>query len=151
MDTIEELGAGYVAKAKLSSSIMGAISKIKNQDWRSIGSGHFAANFHSKLHGWSHSRRFAVIERHLPPSKPTEQMSLFGVVDGRYEVVVTNLGLKSDNIWRQYNKGAVVEQVIEEIKNDFAATCIRTNEFWANDTLFQTGLIAYNRLNASVI
>lgn len=62
-------------------------------------------------------------------------------------MVVTNLKLNAENIWRLYNKGAVVEQVIEEIKNDFAATGIRTNEFWANDTLFETGLIAYNLLN----
>ena len=145
LDTIEELGAGYVAKAKLTSTIMGRISKIKN--WRSIGNGHFAANFHCKLSGWSRSRRFAVIERNLPPAKPSEQMLLFDILEGRYEVVVTNLRLKAENIWRQYNKGAIVEQVIEEIKNDFAAACIRTNEFWANDALFQTGLIAYNLLN----
>jgi hypothetical protein len=41
----------------------------------------------------------------------------------------------------------VVEQVIEELKNDFAATAIRTQSFWANDALFITGLIAYNLLN----
>jgi len=29
LDTIEEVGAGYVAKAKLTSSIMGQISRIK--------------------------------------------------------------------------------------------------------------------------
>ena len=145
LDTIEELGAGYVAKAKLSPTIMGRISKIKN--WRSIGNGHFAGNFHCMLSGWSCPRRFAVIERNLPPAKPSEQMRLFNILEGRYEVVVTNLRLKADNIWRQYNKGAIVEQVIEEIKNDFAAACIRTNDFWANDALFQTGLIAYNLLN----
>ncbi|WDP92380.1 MAG: IS1380 family transposase [Desulfobacter sp.] len=145
LDTIEELGAGYVAKAKLSSTIMGQISRIKN--WRSIGNGHFAANFYRRLSGWSRSRRFAVIERNLPTTKPSEQMLLFNILEGRYEVVVTNLRLKAENIWRQYNKGAIVEQVIEEIKNDFAAACIRTNEFWANDALFQTGLIAYNLLN----
>jgi hypothetical protein len=38
-------------------------------------------------------------------------------------------------------------ETIEEIKNDYAATGIRTNDFWANDALFQTGLIAYNLLN----
>ena len=89
LDTIEELGAGYVR-----------ISKIKN--WRSIGNGHFAANFHCKLAGWSRARRFAVIERNLPPAKPSEQMLLFNILEGRHEVVVTNLRLKSDNIWRQY-------------------------------------------------
>lgn len=145
LDTIEELGAGYVAKVKLSSTVMGQISKIKN--WKSIGNGHFAANFHYALSGWSRKRRFAAIERNLPPAKPSKQMMLFDIVEDRYEVVVTNLRLKADNVWRKYNKGAIVEQVIEEIKNDFAAACIRTNNFWANDALFQTGLIAYNLLN----
>ena len=40
-----------------------------------------------------------------------------------------------------------MEQVIDELKNDFAATDIRTKSFWANDALFLTGLIAYNLLN----
>ena len=74
-------------------------------------------------------------------------MPLFDVLDGRYEVVVTNLHLNAENIWRLYNRGTVVEQVIDEIKNDYAATGIRTDSFWANDALFQTGLIAYNLLN----
>ncbi len=145
LDTIEDLKTGYVGKVKLTSRIMGQISRIK--DWRSIGGGHFAANFRCQLEGWSRARRFVVIERHLPPAKPSPQMTMFDMLEGRYEVVVTNQRLKAENIWRLYNRGAVVEQVIEEIKNDFAATGIRTNHFWANDALFLTGLIAYNLLN----
>ena len=44
-------------------------------------------------------------------------------------------------------RGVVVEQVIEEVKNDLAAGRIKTAHFWANEALFLTGLIAYNRLN----
>ena len=145
LDTIEALGAGYVAKIKLTAKVMGHISRI--QKWRSIGSGHFAANFRCELTGWSRSRRFCVIERNLESPKPSAQMQLFDMLDGRYEVVVTNLHLNAENIWRLYNRGTVVEQVIDEIKNDYAATAIRTDSFWANDALFQTGLIAYNLLN----
>ena len=145
LDTLEALGTGYVAKVKLTANVMGHISRIKK--WRSIGSGHFAANFRCQLTGWSRSRRFCVIERHTEPKKPWVQMPLFDMLEGRYEVVVTNLHLNAENIWRLYNRGAVVEQVIDEIKNDYAATGIRTDSFWANDALFQTGLIAYNLLN----
>ena len=145
LDTIEELAAGYVGKVKLTQKVWGQISRIKN--WRSIGGGCFAANFRCQLDGWSHPRRFVVIERHQEPEKPSEQLSMFDMLEGRYEVVITNQRLNAENIWRLYNRGAVVEQVIEEIKNDYAATGIRTNEFWANDALFQTGLIAYNLLN----
>jgi hypothetical protein len=99
------------------------------------------------LQGWSHPWRFVVVERHLESTKPAVQLSMFDILEGRYEVVDTNQHLNAENIWRLYNRGAVVEQVIDEIKNDYAATGIRTNDFWANDALFQTGLIAYNLLN----
>jgi hypothetical protein len=145
LDTIEELEAGYVGKVKLTSNVMNQISRIKK--WRSIGNGHFAANFRCRLTGWSRSRRFCVVERVQEPRNPSAQMQLFDMLEGRYEEVVTNLHLNAENIWRLYNRGAVVEQVIDEIKNDYAATGIRTDSFWANDTLFQTGLIAYNLLN----
>ncbi len=144
LDTIEAFKAGYVAKVKLTANVVGQISKIKK--WRSIGNGHFAANMRCQLDGWSHPRRMAVIERNLP-AKGSTQLPLFEMMEGRYEVVVTNLQLNAENIWRLYNRGTVVEQIIDELKNDFAATGIRTKSFWANDALFLTGLIAYNLLN----
>jgi hypothetical protein len=144
LGAIETFKAGYVAKVKLTANVVGHISKIKK--WRPIGDGHFAANIYCQLDGWTHPRRMAVIERNLP-AKESAQLPLFEMMEGRYEVVVTNLHLNAENIWRLYNRGTVVEQVIDELKNDFAATGIRTKSFWANDALFLTGLIAYNLLN----
>ena len=145
LDTIEQLGAGYVGKLKLTPTVAGQISKIR--EWRAIGNGCFAANIYCRLDGWSRPRRMAVIERNQPAGEQPQQLPLFEMMEGRYEVVVTNLHLNAENIWRLYNRGTVVEQVIEELKNDFAATAIRTSGFWANDALFLTGLIAYNLLN----
>jgi hypothetical protein len=145
LDTIEAHEAGYVAKVKLTSKVMGNISRIKK--WRCFGKGHFAANIRCQLDGWQHPRRMVVIERNLPPRKPDAQLPLFDWMEGRYEVVVTNLSMRAESIWRLYNRGTVVEQVIEELKNDFAAVSIRTKNFWANDALFLTGLIAYNLFN----
>ena len=56
-------------------------------------------------------------------------MPLFDMLDGRYDVVVTNHHLNAENIWRLYNRGAVVEHVIDQIKIDYAATGIRTDSF----------------------
>lgn len=145
LDTIEDLGCGYVAKFKLTQRVAARISKIKK--WRSIGKGIFAANFRYQPRGWKQPRRFVVIERNELPKKDPVQMPLFDFMEGRYEVICTNQRLKAENIWRLYNKGAVVEQVIDELKNDLSATGIRTDSFWANDALFITGLIAYNLLN----
>ena len=68
------------------------------------------------------------------------------VLRARYRQAAAQVNV-AENIWRLYNQGAVVEQVIDELKNDLSATGIRTTSFWANDALFITGLIAYNLLN----
>ena len=145
LDTVEELHCGYVAKFKLTQRVAARISKISK--WRSIGNGIFAANFRYQPRGWKRPRRFVVIERNQVPRKDPIQLQLFDLMQGRYEVICTNQRLKAENIWRLYNQGAVVEQVIDELKNDLSATGIRTTSFWANDALFITGLIAYNLLN----
>jgi hypothetical protein len=90
--------------------------------------------------GWWSSKR-------PPEPKDDTQGVLFEPPGCRYEIMVTNQTLNSENIWHLYNQGAVVEQVIEEAKNDLAATSIKTDCFQANDALFLTGLIAYNLLN----
>ncbi len=132
LDTIEALGCGYVAKFKLTRRVAARISKTRK--WRSIGNAIFVASIHYQPQGWKRPRRFVVIERNEVPKKDPFQLQLFTLMQGRYEVICTN-------------QGAVVGQVIDELKNDLAATGIRTGSFWANDALFITGLIAYNLLN----
>ncbi len=145
LDTIEALGCGYVAKFKLTRRVAARISKIRK--WRSIGNAIFVASIHYQPQGLKRSRRFVAIERNEVPKKDPFQLQLFTFMQGRYEVICTNQGLNAENVWCLYNQGAVVEQVIDELKNDLAATGIRTGSFWANDALFITGLIAYNLLN----
>jgi hypothetical protein len=96
--------------------VVSQISKIKT--WQKIGNGHFAANMRFQIEGWSHPRRMAVIERNLPAKKNSEQLALFEMMESRYEVVVTNLNLNSENVWRLYNRCTMVGQVIDELKND---------------------------------
>lgn len=145
LDRIESLGGSYVAKLKLDPRLGRAVSGIK--DWRGIGGGAFAASMTYQALSWPRPRRVAVIDRNLEPRKASPQLGLFEMMEGRFEVLVTNLSLKAENVWRLYNRGTVVEQVIEEVKNDLAAGRIKTGHFWANEALFLTGLIAYNLLN----
>jgi hypothetical protein len=145
LDTIEELGCGYVAKYKLDSRVMAHISKLKG--WRSLGRGVFAASFRYQPLSWSKARRFVVIERHQEPKTEQPQLELFELMEGRYQVMVTDQKLRAENVWRLYNRGVVVEQVIEELKNDVAASSMHHQDFWASEALLLTGVIAYNLLN----
>lgn len=72
---------------------------------------------------------------------------MFDLMEGRYQVMVTDQKLKSENVWRLYNRGVVVEQVIEELKNDLAATSMHHKSFWASEALFLSGAIACNLPN----
>ena len=81
-----------------------------------------------------------VIERNEVPRKDPLQLSLFELMEGRYEVICTNQRLKAENIWHLYNRGAVIEQIIDELKNDLCATGIRTDSFWANVVRHARGL-----------
>lgn len=146
LDTLDELGCGYVAKYKLDHRVMARISSIKH--WRSLGKGIFVASFRYQPASWAKTRRFVVVECHAPCKQEKQlQMELFELMEGRYQVMVTNQKLRSENVWRLYNQGAVVEQVIEETKNDLCAASMRHQDFWASEALFLTGLIAYNLLN----
>lgn len=145
LDTLEELGCGYVAKYKLDPRVMAHISKVKH--WRSLGGGVFVASFRYQPLSWDKARRFVVVERHDQPKKYPAQIEMFDLMEGRYQVMVTDQKLRAENVWRLYNRGVVVEQVIEELKNDLAATSMHHQSFWASEALFLTGVIAYNLLN----
>lgn len=144
LDAIEEIKAGYVAKVIRTTPLMARINALEK--WRDIGGGAQAASFQHQPDSWGKPRRLVVIKRPLEP-KDDPQGHLFDPPGFRCEIMVTNQKLNSENVWRLYNQGAVVEQVIEEVKNDLAAASIKTDCFQANDALFLTGLIAYNLLN----
>jgi hypothetical protein len=42
----------------------------------------------------------AVIERNRPAKEQPAQLPFFELMEGRYEVVVTNLDLNAESIWR---------------------------------------------------
>ncbi len=69
-------------------------------------------------------------------------------MENRYEVIRTNQRLNAENVWRLYNQCAVVERVIDGLKNDLSATGIRAGRFWPKHALCIIGLIAFNLPNS---
>lgn len=144
MTEIEGRDSYYLAKVSMTAPLRRRIEA--NRRWRSIGHGAFAASFKYQARSWKKPRRLVVIERNVEPKK-SDQGELFELFDRRYEIIATNLNLNSENIWRLYNKGAIVEQVIKEVKSDFGSASLRTDSFCANQALWLSGLIAYNLFN----
>lgn len=51
-------------------------------------------------------RRMVVIGRNRTAKEPPVQLPLLELMEGRFEVVVTNLHLNAESVWRRYNRGS---------------------------------------------
>jgi hypothetical protein len=63
-----------------------------------------------------------------------------------FRVFVTNLTDPPEEIWRDYNQRACVEQRIEELKSDLAADDFCLREFFATEAAFLGILMLFNLL-----
>lgn len=134
LSQIENSGQYYVAKAKMYSTIWEAIDNVK--EWRPLGSNRFVAQFMHK------GRRHVVVEDLC--NKKGEQLNLWGRKESKISVVVTNRIDSPEKIWRLYNKGAMVETAIKELKNDVSALDYRTQSYCANEIFLALGALAWN-------
>ncbi len=105
-----------------------------------------AAEFHYTPWRWKKPHRFIVIRRPLP-EKDSDQLTLFTLKRYAYQVFVTNLRMKPENIWYFYRGRAVIEKNIRELKENFALAKIPTKNFLANQLYFYLLLFAYNIVN----
>jgi hypothetical protein len=71
---------------------------------------------------------------------------LFAVPGYTFRVFVTNLADLREQIWRDYNQRACVEQRIEELKSDLAADDFCLQEFFATEAAFLSILMLFNLL-----
>lgn len=134
LTTIEEHGQYYIGKAKMFSPIWDAIDKI--EDWSSLDGGYFVGEFFYK------GRRHIVVEQTC--NKKGEQLNLWGRYESKISVIVTNRPDRAETVWRYYNKGAMVETAIKELKNDLSALDFRTKSFQANEVFLLLGTVAWN-------
>lgn len=131
---IEEAGQYYVGKAKMVAPIWEAMTMIEN--WEPLDENHIMGEF------WYKGRRHVVVEQLC--NKKGEQLNLWGKSEARVAVMVTNRPDRKETIWRMYNKGAMVETSIKELKYDFSALDFRTKDFQANEIFLLIGTVAWN-------
>ncbi|MDT8413687.1 MAG: transposase [Vicingaceae bacterium] len=66
-------------------------------------------------------------------------------------VFVTNMKCKAERIYRIYKEHAVIETIIEELKNDFGAGLAHCNNFEVNSAMTACCAIAYNLKNQFLV
>jgi len=141
---LEELKLGYVVVAKLTPWLKREAACVK--EWRALDETYSVGEFELKLWGWDRARRFVVVREEIHESKPSRGRKLFALPGYTFRVFVTNLADLPEQIWRDYNQRACVEQRIEELKSDLAADDFCLQEFFATETAFLSILMLFNLL-----
>lgn len=143
IEFLDEEHIGYAIVARLTRPIQRKLTAVKYhtfcQEWQ-------AGEFHYQPWGWIKPHRFIVIRRPIT-EEPTPQLTLFTLHKYAYHVLVTNLPLNAESVWRFYKERARVELNIKELKLDYSLAKIPTKRFLTNEIYFHLLLFAYNIVN----
>lgn len=135
---------GYAIVAKMTRPLQ---NSIPYRRFREFAPGLAVAEFRYQPLHWKTLHRFIAIRKPLPEEPSSAQLSFFTVKRYSYQVVVTNLRLRPENVWRFYNGRAGVERIIRELKEDYPLAKIPTKDFQANQMYFHLLMFTYNLMN----
>ncbi len=142
LDFLEELGWDYLIKVKMK----GLSKLLSKQKWEILTdySGFAVCEFPYKSKDWNKARILKAVRW----IEKYEQTQYFGQIEYvpiyRYACYVTTLNASVWSIHEKYNERATSETWIEQIKSQLYAGMSLTNDFWANDILWQLSVLAYN-------
>jgi len=141
---LEQLKLGYIVVARLTPWLKREATRVKQ--WRALDTIYSVGEFRVQLFGWDQERRFVVVREQIRESRPSVGRQLFEVPGYTFRLFVTNLADLPEEIWRDYNQRACVEQRIEELKSDLAADDFCLQEFFATEAAFLSILMLFNLL-----
>ena len=141
---LESLGLRYIVVARMTSWLKREAARVR--EWRALDASYSVGEFRLQLFGWDQERRLVVVREQLRETKRSPGRKLFEVPGYTFRVFVTSLPDPPEEIWRDYNQRACVEQRIEELKSDLAADAFCLQEFFATEAAFLGILMLFNLL-----
>jgi hypothetical protein len=141
---LEDLGLRYIVVARMTRWLKREAARV--EQWRALDGIYSAGEFRLQLLGWDRARRFVVVREQLRETKRSPGRKLIEVPGYTFRVFVTNLPDPPEEIWRDYNQRACVEQRIEELKSDLAADGFCLREFFATEAALLGILMLFNLL-----
>jgi hypothetical protein len=140
---LEERELPYIVVAKMTQRVKSKMHYI--QEWRQLDSKFSVSEFREKLQGWKYERRFVVI-RELLEEKPSKGRKLLDIPGYTFRTFVTSASLPPEQVWREYNRRADMENRICELKHDLAADGFCMKQFYATEAAFRGILLLFNLL-----
>ncbi len=141
---LEQRGLAYIVVARLTRWLKREAARVTQ--WRALDPHYAVGEFSLQLLGWDCPRRFVVIREQLRAERASLGRKLLDVPGYTFRVFVTNLALPPEEIWRDYNRRADMENRIAELKHDLGADDFCLRQFFATEAAFRSILLLFNLL-----
>ena len=144
LNFLEQRQLPYIGVARLTKWVKRAAQRV--EQWRELDEYFAVGEFRLQLYGWSNQRRFIVIRERLREKRDSPGRRLIDVPGYTFRVLVTSCEAAPEEIWRDYNRRADMENRIAELKHDLGADGFCLQEFFATEAAFRAVLLLFNLL-----
>jgi Transposase DDE domain group 1 len=141
---LEQRQLPYIVVARLTKWVKREAQQVAQ--WREVDENFAVGEFRLKLPGWQVERRFVVIRERERESRNSVGRKLIDVPGYSFRIFVTSCAEAPEEIWRDYNRRADMENRIAELKHDLGADGFCLKEFFATEAAFRAVLLLFNLL-----
>jgi hypothetical protein len=142
---LEERNLPYIVVARFTKCVKREVTRIVQ--WKQLDGDYAAGECSIKLMGWTKPRRFVAVRERVRSSKASVGRKLIDIPEYTFRVFVTSLDAPAEEIWRDYNRRADMENRIAELKHDLAADRFCLKDFHATDAVLRSVLLLFNLLS----
>ena len=142
---LEERKIPYIVVARFTKWVKREVTRIV--DWSALDDNYAVGECEIKLMGWDKPRRFVAVRERIRLSRPSVGKKLIDLPEYTFRVLVTSLSAPPEEIWRDYNHRADMENRIAELKHDLGADRFCLKDFHATDAVFRSVLLLFNLLS----
>ncbi len=142
LDILESWGWNYLIKVKLKN----LDSLLYHQNWEPVKGkdDEWVCHFTYKAKGWSKPRTLKAIRTVTKEVELSYLGQSHKVQEYEHACYISSLEYDAHHLHKTYKQRSTSETWIEQVKNHTMAGSTLTDDFWANDILWQLSVFAYN-------
>jgi Transposase DDE domain group 1 len=141
---LEQRRLPYIVVARMTKWVQRAAQRV--EQWQMLDENYALGEFHLQLWGWKTERRFIAVRECVRESRHSVGRKLIEVPGYTFRIFVTSQTQPAEEVWRDYNRRADVENRIAELKHDLGADGFCLQKFFATEAAFRAVLLVFNLL-----
>jgi hypothetical protein len=139
---LEERCLPYIVVARLTKWTKRQAQSVV--EWKPLDANYAVGEFRLKLLGWQRERRFVAVRELVREGRESKGRKLIDVPGYTFRIFVTSRDDAPEEVWRDYNRRADMENRIAELKRDLGADGFCLKPFHATEAAFRSVLLLFN-------